>query len=232
MPGGRVLTGNGDREKPLVSIKTRLPGTRHSSATICIVLLTASLALAQVDFTRMRDLALSRYGPHTAQVVDDWQVTIEDMKPLSEKERLERANDFFNSRIRWREDAETWGQSDYWATPLEVMGSGAADCEDFAIAKYATLVLSGVDIDKLRITYVKAQRPEDGDLANMAHMVLAYYPEPSAEPLILDNLVPVYGFNSRGIWVGSASSPASTQPEARLSRWRDLLRRATEEGLG
>ncbi len=240
-----ILTGDGDREKTLVSIKTSLTDTRHAGATICIALLTASLALAQVDFSRMRDLALSRYGPHTAEVVDDWQATIEDMKPLSEKERLGRANDFFNSRIRWREDTDTWGQSDYWATPLEVMGSGAADCEDFAIAKYATLVLAGVDIDKLRITYVKAQRSGEAGPASIAHMVLAYYPEPSAEPLILDNLVPevlpasrrtdlipVYGFNSRGIWVGSASSPASTQPEARLSRWRDLLRRASEEGLG
>lgn len=221
------------------------PGISHASAIICIVLLTAALALAQADFALMRELALSRYGPHTAQVVDDWQATIQDMKPLSEMERLKRANDFFNSRIRWREDVQTWGRADYWATPLEIMGSGAADCEDFAIAKYTTLVLAGIDIDKLRITYVKAQRLGRGDPATSAHMVLAYYPEPSAEPLILDNLVPevlpaskrtdlipVYGFNSRGIWVGSATSPASTQPAARLSRWRDLLRRASAEGLG
>lgn len=223
----------------------RPPGIRHASAIICTGLLAAALAIAQVDFALMRELALSRYGPHTAKVVDDWQATIRDIQPLSELERLERANDFFNSRIRWREDAQTWGQSDYWATPLEVMGSGAADCEDFAIAKYATLVLAGIDIDKLRITYVKAQRLGEDDPATSAHMVLAYYPEPSAEPLILDNLVPqilpasrrtdlipVYGFNSQGIWVGGASSPASTQPEAKLSRWRDLLHRASAEGLG
>lgn len=223
-----------------------MPGKGHpTSAIICIAVLAAALAAAQADFALMRELALSRYGPHTAQVVDDWQATIADIRSLPEQERLERANDFFNARIRWREDAETWGRSDYWATPLEVMGSGAADCEDFAIAKYATLVLAGVDVDKLRITYVKAQRLGEGDPATSAHMVLAYYPTPTAEPLILDNLVPevlpasrrpdlipVYGFNSRGIWVGSTPSPASTQPEARLSRWRDLLRRASAEGLG
>lgn len=229
----------------LVPILKRTFGLHRSSATIAIVFLTVALAIAQVDFTLMRDLALSRYGPHTAQMVDDWRMTIQTMQSLPEEQRLPHANDFFNSRIRWREDAETWGQENYWATPLEVMGSGAADCEDFAIAKYATLVLAGVDIDKLRITYVKAQQLGEDDPATSAHMVLAYYPTPTAEPLILDNLVPeilpasqrpdlipVYGFNSKGIWVGGASSPASTQPEAKLSRWRDLLHRASAEGLG
>ena len=46
------------------------------------------------------------------------------------------------------------------------------------------------------------------------------------------DLTPVYGFNSLGIWVGGARNPASREPESRLSRWRDLLRRAAEEGLG
>ncbi|NQX87325.1 MAG: transglutaminase-like cysteine peptidase [Halioglobus sp.] len=193
----------------------------------------------------MRDLALSRYGPNTARIVDDWQMAIQRMQDLPEEQRLPRANDFFNSRIGWREDADAWGRADYWATPLEVMGRGMADCEDFAIAKYATLVLAGIDVNKLRITYVKAQRVGEEDPATSAHMVLAYYATPTAEPLILDNLVPeilpasqrsdlipVYGFNSNGIWVGGDQSPASTQPEARLSRWRDVLRRASAEGLG
>ena len=76
-------------------------------------------------------------------------------------------------------------------------------------------------------------------------MVLAYYETPSSEPLILDNLItdiypgskrtdltPVYGFNSKGLWVGGAATPATTNPGAKLSRWRDLLQRASAEGLG
>jgi predicted transglutaminase-like cysteine proteinase len=170
-----------------VAFLKELPAISRAGATLCMALFTVAIAIAQVDLALMRDVALSRYGPHTAAIVDDWTTTIEAMKSLPDLEKLEQANAFFNSRIRWREDAETWGQSDYWATPLEVMGSGAADCEDFAIAKYATLVLSGVDIDKLRITYVKAQLLGKDDPANSAHMVLAYYPTPTAEPLILDN---------------------------------------------
>jgi len=193
----------------------------------------------------MRELALTRYGADTASMVDRWRGEIDAMKGLPDEEKLLRANRFFNARIRWVSDTEAWETDDYWATPLEMMGREQGDCEDFAIAKYATLVLAGVDVDRLRITYVKLQLPGQDGNRSQAHMVLAYYPSPTAEPVILDNIVPdiypaskrtdltpVYGFNSRGLWVGGATRPASTQPKAKLSRWRDLLRRAAEQGLG
>ena len=76
-------------------------------------------------------------------------------------------------------------------------------------------------------------------------MVLAYYPTPNADPLILDNMIsevrpasqredlkPVFGFNSEGLWVGGSSAPAINNPAARLSRWRDLLQRMAADGLG
>ncbi|WP_197479414.1 transglutaminase-like cysteine peptidase, partial [Oleiphilus sp. HI0132] len=70
-----------------------------------------------------------------------------------------------------------------WATPLEFLATNAGDCEDFSIAKYFTLREMGIPDDMIKITYVKALE------LNQAHMVLAYYPTPDAEPLILDNLI-------------------------------------------
>lgn len=217
----------------------------HIWTILTISVLTVTLATAQADYNLLRALAYSRYGPETVRLVDEWEATIESMQGLTHEAKLIRANQFFNNRIRWARDPDTWGQADYWATPLEMMGRGMADCEDFAIAKYITLILAGVDSNQLRITYVKAELPSEGGPALSAHMVLAYYPSTNADPLILDNLItdilpasrredltPVYGFNSRGIWVGGAPNPASREPESRLSRWRDLLRRVAEEGLG
>jgi len=193
----------------------------------------------------MRTVAQQRYGSATVQMVDEWNATIESMKSMPEAQKLKTANNFFNRRIRWVQDPEAWGQKDYWATPLETMGNGKGDCEDFAIAKYAMLLLAGVDVDRLRITYVKAQMGGPNSKIHAAHMVLAYYPTPSAVPEILDNLItdiypatkrtdltPVYGFNSKGLWVGGRAAPATTDPSAKLSRWRDLLQRAAAEGLG
>lgn len=204
-----------------------------------------TLVWAQADLDKMRDIALQRYGLPTADLVDQWRHMIVQMKALPDSEKLVMANDFFNTHTLWVEDREAWGQKDYWATPLETMGNGKGDCEDFAIAKYAMLILSGVNVDKLRITYVKAQIGDANGKTHAAHMVLAYYETPSSDPQILDNMImqirpasrrpdltPVYGFNSRGLWVGGAATPATNNPGAKLSRWRDLLQRAAAEGLG
>lgn len=142
---------------PVALSLNRISVKRPYCVIIGITFFVVTLAVAQVNLTLMRDLALSRYGPDTADLVDKWQAQIEIMKSLPDKEKLTRANRFFNSRIGWGQDSDIWGKNDYWATPLELMGRGMGDCEDFAIAKYTTLVLAGVDIDKLRITYVKAR---------------------------------------------------------------------------
>lgn len=218
-----------------------IPVTRYMRTLYFLFLLCGSLISGAVDLDRMQQLALSRYGQEAAKTVGEWRSMIDDSKHLPEIKKLIAVNDFFNNRIRWVQDPEAWQQADYWATPLQTMGKKMGDCEDFAIAKYATLILAGIDVNKLRITYVKAAI---GGI-HAAHMVLAYYETPTAEPRILDNLkreifpaswrkdlTPVYGFNSLGIWVGGQLSPSTTDTGANLSRWSDLLQRAAAEGLG
>jgi predicted transglutaminase-like cysteine proteinase len=95
---------------------------------------------------------------------------------------------------------------------------------------------------KLRLVYVRAAIGGSGGLVQ-AHMVLAYYAQPAAEPLILDNLVgevrpasrrpdltPVFSFNSEGLWQGVGPTRAG-DPVARLSRWREVLAKARAEGF-
>ena len=119
-----------------------------------------------------------------------------------------------------------------------MLSRGQGDCEDFAIAKYFALMAAGVPSTKMRLVYVRAQT----GAVSQAHMVLAYYEEPGAEPLILDNLLgdirpasrrpdltPVFSFNAEGLWQGVGPSSAG-DPSARLSRWRAVLAKAKAEG--
>ncbi|THF54995.1 transglutaminase-like cysteine peptidase [Pseudothauera rhizosphaerae] len=199
--------------------------------------------MAAPDFDRLRQLAVSRYGAQAGSGVDAWRAMMSDAAALEETARLERVNTFFNRRIAFEDDVVVWSEKDYWATPLETMGKGAGDCEDFSIAKYATLRELGIPDERLRLIYVRAQigGPQSG--VSQAHMVLGYYATPESEPLILDNLVgeirpaarrpdlfPVFSFNSDGMWVGGASA-SSADPTTRLSRWRDVLERMRREGL-
>lgn len=195
------------------------------------------------DYDRMQQLARSRYGAAVEQTVIDWRALIQEASSLADAEKMHRINTFFNRRIRYMTDSDLWKKSDYWATPLETMGVGAGDCEDYAIAKYVSLRLAGIPNDKMRLIYVRASTGAVAAGVDEAHMVLGYYATPSADPLILDNLIgdirpasrrrdlrPVFSFNSEGLWVGGASRSLD-DPTARLSRWRGLLERMRQEGL-
>ncbi|MBW7860980.1 MAG: transglutaminase-like cysteine peptidase [Rhodocyclaceae bacterium] len=201
------------------------------------------LVIAAPDLDRMQRLAGERYGSRASETVGAWRQLLADSENLDTESKLARINTFFNRRLRFVDDQITWGTGDYWATPLESMGKGAADCEDYSIAKYVSLLLLGVPPEQLRLIYVRAQIGGASSSVTQAHMVLGYFPTPDAEPLILDNLIsdirpaarradlfPVFSFNSAGLWVaGSAAS--SGDPTARLSRWRAALERMRADGI-
>lgn len=204
-------------------------------------MLMAGLVFGGFEIERMRQLALQRYGTTAVEAVDSWRNALGGWRDLPEEEQLRRVNEFFNRRIRFADDAVVWAQPDYWATPLETLGRGAGDCEDFVFAKYFTLRELGVAEGRLRMTYVRARIGGPASSITQAHMVLSYYPTPEAVPLVLDNLIseirpassrpdlaPVFSFNMQGVFVGGAVQ-AST-PVDRVSRWRELILRMRSEG--
>lgn len=204
------------------------------------------LAMASADVEKILELARSRYGTNAVQSVQAWQEMMRTANTMSEQDKIQRVNEFFNRRFQFGEDMAIWGENDYWATPLEFMGRGAGDCEDFSIAKYVSLRNLGVPEERLRITYVRARIGGPRSDVMQAHMILGYYEDPLAEPLILDNLItevrpasrrgdltPVFSFNGEGVWTGSGATEKkdAASPTARLSRWRDLIARMRVEGF-
>ena len=215
----------------------RLIGARLP-AWLALVLACLLLPSNALDVQRLMQSA-QQMGPGA---VARTQLLVQEMKSLQgsdELDKLKALNTFFNRQIQFQGDQETWGAVDYWASPMELLNRGQGDCEDYAIAKYFSLIATGVSPAKMRMVYVRAQL--GGTV--QAHMVLAYYPEPSAEPLILDNLItelrpasrrpdlaPVFSFNAEGLWQGVGTSSAGGDPVSRLSRWRDVLSKAKAEG--
>ncbi|WP_246438978.1 transglutaminase-like cysteine peptidase [Teredinibacter franksiae] len=215
----------------------------HSIQWYCIALLlcVALVSNGEPYWDKLVDLAEQRYGTKGKHTVGQWRVLLEVNETAQETAKLMQVNDFFNQRVRFNSDIAIWGKKDYWATPLETMGTLQGDCEDFSIAKYVSLLKLGISVDKLRLVYVKAKL-NTGRV--QAHMVLAYYAKPKAEPLILDNLstlilpaskrpdlTPVFSFNSAGLWVGNSTEPKVKKPQTRLSRWREVLTRMQLEGI-
>ena len=207
-----------------------------------MTLVLCGVATGSLDQGRLQAIALDRYGQPGLEPVSDWSRLIELARGQPVPQQLSRINEFFNGRTVFSNDVEVWQQPDYWATPLETLVRGRGDCEDFAIAKYVSLIALGVPLAKLRLIYVKAQIAGEGGNVSQAHMVLGYYADPNGEPYILDNLVseiapassrrdlvPVFSFNSEGLWAGGVK--AASDPTERLSRWRDLLARLRQDGF-
>lgn len=179
-----------------------------------------------------------QYGPGARVRIEKWQRLIAENqdKPLEEKLRL--VNDFIN-QLTFVDDAIHWHKSDYWATPVEMLATAGGDCEDFSIAKYFTLKALGVPESQLRMTYVKALK------LNQAHMVLTYFATPSAQPLVLDNLIeqikpggqrtdlqPVYSFNGDGLWLAKQRGGGQmVGGSERIGLWQNLLERMRGQGV-
>lgn len=217
---------------------------RHSRGILFVCLFMCGLlSFAEIVSNKLEITMQKRFGAKGVAKLQAWESLLENNKAKSIAEKNKAVNDFFNKNTRFQDDIIHWKVSDYWATPLETLGSEAGDCEDYTIAKYFSLVRLGVPVENLRLIYVKAQIGGSSSKVFQAHMVLGYYEQPNSIPLILDSLVsdiqaadrrtdlhPVFSFNSEGLWVGNQAQP-QIDPTARLSRWRDVLGRMKQEGF-
>jgi predicted transglutaminase-like cysteine proteinase len=84
-----------------------------------------------------------KYGKDARSLLVAWEgLIIQDMS-MTDLDKLKRVNDFLN-QMEFVDDSIHWEKEDYWATPIEFLGTQGGDCEDFAIAKYFTIKTMGV----------------------------------------------------------------------------------------
>ncbi|WP_223487827.1 cysteine protease LapG [Pseudomonas sp. A-RE-19] len=195
---------------------------------------------ANWDFAQILQTAAKRYGPlGPAQGrIEAWSQLLQSELNQPEREQLNAVNRFFNQQLSFQDDTRIWLRTDYWATPVESLMKAEGDCEDYVLAKYFSLRHLGIPSEQLRITYVKALT------RNQAHMVLTFYGSPTADPLVLDNLIdeirpasqrkdllPVYAFNAEGLYLPGANGGKRSSDSKKLSRWQDVLKKMQVEGF-
>jgi predicted transglutaminase-like cysteine proteinase len=148
------------------------------------------------------------YGEQAVRRLNSLIALMDGLVAAPEDKKIIEVNRFFN-QVEYQTDIENWGKKDYWATRLEFLGKGRGDCEDFAVAKFLTMIQLGVSEKKLFLTYVRAiGYPE------AAHLVVSYYKEPGSVPFVLDNynktilpatqrqdLIPVYSFTANDLYI-------------------------------
>ncbi|WP_445425595.1 transglutaminase-like cysteine peptidase [Alishewanella sp. HL-SH06] len=198
-----------------------------------------------IDFSQFdRYLEQSSPASTTLATSSAWQQMLQDAANLPVVQQLETVNTFLHNTLSYELDASLYQVEDYWASPAEILASRRGDCEDWAITSYISLRALGIPDTQLRLVYVRARVGAEHSGLSLAHMVLAYYPDTEAEPLIIDSLIqnilpasarpdltPVFSFNSTGLWAGSGNQKSKHSASARLSRWRDLVARLSLQGI-
>jgi len=216
---------------------------RAAGRAVLAWLLLAAAPLQAWDSDTMA-AAAQRLGSPAEAAVQPLQALLRALAAMDDTARLHAVNRFFNERIAFATDPAVWGAEDHWASPLETLSKGRGDCEDYAIAKYASLLAAGMAPMHLRLVYVRAMvSPPGQPPVAQPHMVLAYQAPADNEPLILDNLraevlpasarpdlSPVFSFGSEGLWHGNGNARAG-DPLQRLSRWREVWAKMRAEGF-
>ena len=80
---------------------------------------------------------------------------VDNARARDGRARLGEINRAINLAIRPMSDLAQYGEIDVWSSPLATFASGAGDCEDYAIAKFAALRLAGVSPDDIRIVVMR-----------------------------------------------------------------------------
>lgn len=170
-----------------------------------------------------------QYGEQAERRLNSLLAMMNSLTASTEDQIVVEVNRFFN-QIEYQTDVNTWGQKDYWASRLEFLGKGQGDCEDFAVAKYLTMMQLGVPEKKLFLTYVKATGYPDA-----AHLVVSYYKEPGTVPFVLDNynkrilpatqrrdLIPVYSFSAHDLFLQKQQALGKRIERSPLKTQRNL----------
>jgi len=109
-----------------------------------------------------------------------WRKFLTTLKDKDRMTQLQEVNRYMNDHP-YILDIVNWGVPDYWETPKEFLDRNG-DCEDYAIAKFYSMLALGMDDDHLRIVVL-----QDLNL-QIPHAILVAYLD--GKPFVLDNQIP------------------------------------------
>ena len=134
---------------------------------------------------------------------DQWMDFLKSQLKTDPLAQIKAVNRYMN-KSRYITDQNNWGQKDYWASLGEFMAK-FGDCEDYAIAKFISLIKLGFKPEQLRVVAVKDLNLKVG------HAILVVFLD--GKTYVLDNQIkqviearsvrhyqPVFSINTKAWW--------------------------------
>jgi len=131
---------------------------------------------------------------------------LDAVKDKNFSDKLAFVNSGVNQLIAYRKDIDTYGKTDYWASPEEILQRRAGDCEDFAILKMTALLQAGIPASSMSLVVLQDTK------RRVFHAVLSVNTSNGAfildsldnavvKDTALPNYAPLYSFSTDRAWV-------------------------------
>lgn len=195
---------------------------KHRNTFMFPLLFLVSTSIHASDFHQPTQDFKTTYGFAAVTRLNDLNNFISLNTSASNEYKVQLVNQYINA-FSFASDRLLWGVEDYWEQPLQFIGLGGGDCEDFALMKYTILLKMKVPKTHLKLDYVKLSQ------TNTDHMVLLYSDSddtPIDDWLVLNNstneihslkqqanMISVYFFNENDLKHFSRSPQTSITRE-------------------
>ncbi len=116
-------------------------------------------------FTKWSSAIAAQSRAAATDKTSEWKSFLNTLRGADPSAQIEAVNQYMNG-VAYLSDKKNYGRDDYWATVAEFMERGG-DCEDYALAKYHSLIQLGFKPKQLRLVILYDQNK------HINHAVLA-----------------------------------------------------------
>lgn len=100
-------------------------------------------------FTKWSSAIAAQSRAPSTDKVNKWKSFLGTLRGADPETQIEAVNRYMND-VPYITDKKNYGRDDYWATVSEFLERGG-DCEDYALAKYHSLIQLGFQPNRLRL---------------------------------------------------------------------------------
>ena len=125
-----------------------------------------------------------RYGANARNRLEYIQGVIKSLENASVFKKIYTI-DLLVNRIHFMPDNKHWKKRDYWATPLEIIGTNYGDTEDMSLLKLVLMIKVGLDPHDIKLvkkdtSFIFANKKYSENISVM------YFAKNALKPLVLD----------------------------------------------
>ncbi|MFQ5627049.1 MAG: transglutaminase-like cysteine peptidase [Methyloligellaceae bacterium] len=137
--------------------------------------------------------------------IRQWRELLQSLKGQPVKVQLARLNKSINRMAAYANDDKIFGKRDHWATPVEFL-NGKADCEDYAVMKFWSLLALGFSNDQLRLAVVRDAKRKilhavvTVETGGRRYVLDSLFDHPVEQKYVL-KYAPIYSANLDSEWV-------------------------------